>query len=246
MPNRILRDWTDSEKIKKVSVYGERFFTRLIMKADDHGCFHADASLLKANLFPFLLDEVREADISRWMAECQKAGLIVLYEFSGKKYLQIQDFRQRLDKAKAKFPSPPTSTDSITNATDSISKSNDFPVEAEADIETESETETEARGAPAGFSEQGLTNDIESDLLKNQKILEAICMAAGRDMKTALISLKKYHLHMQEKEQYPKAKAALTAGFQKWLMNENSSNGKQIGKGTAHKTSASTSGHTGL
>src|SRR5688500_18392617 len=106
MPNRVLRDWTGSDKINAVTVHAERFFTRLIMKADDYGCFYADTRLLKANLFPLLLDIVREADISRWMAECQKAGLIALYEVSGKKYLQIQDFRQRLDKARAKFPLP--------------------------------------------------------------------------------------------------------------------------------------------
>src|SRR6266567_4484867 len=104
MPNRMLRDWTDSQKVKKITVYAERFFVRLIMKVDDYGCFHADTSLLKANLFPYLLDSVREADLLRWMAECQKAGLIVLYESDSKKYLQILEFRQRLDRARSKFP----------------------------------------------------------------------------------------------------------------------------------------------
>jgi hypothetical protein len=135
MPNRILRDWTDSDKVKLIDAYTERFFTRLIMKADDYGCYYADQKLLKANLFPFLLDEVREADISRWMAACQKAGLIVLYEFNKKKYLQILEFKQRLDKARAKFPLP-TSGNPISN-------SNEFPAEAESDIEVESETEAE-------------------------------------------------------------------------------------------------------
>jgi hypothetical protein len=135
MPNRILRDWTDSDKVKLIDAYAERFFTRLIMKADDYGCYYADQKLLKANLFPFLLDEVREADISRWMAACQKAGLIVLYEFNKKKYLQILEFKQRLDKARAKFPLP-TSGNPISNSTE-------FPAEAESDIEVESETEVE-------------------------------------------------------------------------------------------------------
>lgn len=106
MPNRMLRDWTDSDTVNALSVYGERFFVRLIMKADDFGCYHADARLLKSFLFPLLPDGVREADISRWTAECEKAGLIVLYESDGKRYLQIQDFRQRLDKARNKFPLP--------------------------------------------------------------------------------------------------------------------------------------------
>lgn len=212
MPNRIIRDWTDSDKIKLIDAYAERFFTRLIMKADDYGCYFADPKLLKANLFPFLLDEVREADISRWMTACQKAGLIVLYEFNLKKYLQILDFRQRLDRAKAKFPLP-TSGNPISNT-------NDTPPEAEA----EADTETEAEAAPlkTDFSDTGLTWDIKSDLLNNKIVFEKICCAAGKNIEIGLLSLSKYHLWLQGKEQYPKSKKALYASFQLWLGNEKS------------------------
>lgn len=106
MPNRMLRDWTGSDKVNKLNVNSERFFVRLIMKVDDFGCFYADPRLLKANLFPLLLDNIRDADILRWMDECQKAGLIVVYENSSKRYLQILDFKQRLDKARNKYPLP--------------------------------------------------------------------------------------------------------------------------------------------
>jgi hypothetical protein len=106
MPNRLLRDWTDSDKVNQLSVHAERFFTRLIMKVDDYGCFFADCRLLKANLFPLLLDSIREADILRWMADCQKAGLIVLYESNKKEYLQINDFNQRLRQKTLKYPLP--------------------------------------------------------------------------------------------------------------------------------------------
>lgn len=85
--------------------------------------------------------------------------------------------------------------------------------------------------------------DIEEDLVNNQKILEQLCMAAGRDMETAKLVLKKFHLHMQEKEQYPKPRQALIAGFTKWLLNEKS-NGKDR-QGTITKQS-STTGHSGL
>lgn len=106
MPIRMLRDWTDSEKMNTLSVHAERFFVRLIMIVDDFGCYYANTSLLKAKCFPLLLDEVREADITRWMDECYQAGLIVLYESSNKKYLQIVEFNQRMDKARAKYPLP--------------------------------------------------------------------------------------------------------------------------------------------
>lgn len=137
MPNRMLRDWTMSDKVVLISVHAERFFVRLIMKADDYGCFHADVRLLKANLFPLLLDNIREADLLRWMAECQKAGLVVLYESEGKKYVRILDFRQRLDKARSKYPLP---------------TSHDFPElvnEFRAEVEVEVEVEKKSTAPPA-------------------------------------------------------------------------------------------------
>lgn len=127
MPNRMLRDWTASDKINSLSVHAERFFVRLIMKVDDFGCFHADHRLLKSFLFPLLVDGVREADISRWITECEKAGLIVLYEAETKRYLQILDFRQRLDRAKAKFPLP-LKTKPLTSV-------NEIPPEVEVEVE---------------------------------------------------------------------------------------------------------------
>lgn len=136
MPIRMLRDWTDSDKVNGLTVQAERFFVRLIMKVDDYGCFYANPALLKASCFPLLLDAVREADISRWMAECQKAGLIVLYEAGSKRYLQICDFKQRLDRAKAKFPLPPADffagTENQT-CSDFPEVVNEFPPETETE-----------------------------------------------------------------------------------------------------------------
>lgn len=145
MPNRMLRDWTDSEKINNLSVYSERFFIRLIMKADDFGCFSADTRLLKANLFPLLLDTIREADLIRWMTECQKAGLIVLYESSNKKLLQIVEFKQRLDRAKSKYALPKA----IINNPQVITRNaqevvNDYPAEQNRS-RTEIEVEVEGK-----------------------------------------------------------------------------------------------------
>lgn len=110
MPNRILRDWTDSEKVNALSVHAERFFVRLIMKVDDYGRYSANVKLLKSSLYPFLIDEVREADISRWTTECEKAGLILLYVVASKPYLQIDNFKQTLRQKTEKYP-PPESRD---------------------------------------------------------------------------------------------------------------------------------------
>jgi hypothetical protein len=105
MPNRILRDWTDSEPVNSLDVNGEVFFTRLIMKVDDYGRFGANPKLLRSVLFP-LKDGIRETDISRSLAACEKAGLIVLYSSKGKALLQIVNFKQRT-RFESKYDPPP-------------------------------------------------------------------------------------------------------------------------------------------
>jgi hypothetical protein len=105
MPNRILRDWTDSETIDQLDVHTERFFTRLIMKVDDFGRYSANHKLLKSNLFP-LRSDIRETDISRWITACEKSGLIVTYHVASKDYLQINNFKQVLRQKVEKYPAP--------------------------------------------------------------------------------------------------------------------------------------------
>lgn len=113
MPNRILRDWTDSYAVNELDAFAERFFVRLIMKVDDFGRFHADPRLLKANLFP-LLPEIRDTDISRWLAACEKAGMVRCYvDAKGRRFLEIQNFQQRMrQKTASKFPAPPVQRES--------------------------------------------------------------------------------------------------------------------------------------
>lgn len=62
--------------------------------------------------------------------------------------------------------------------------------------------------------------DAEQEILKNQIEFERICVSVGADLKNAKDSLRKYHLFLEEKEQYPKGKKAVFAGFEKWLLNE--------------------------
>ncbi len=62
--------------------------------------------------------------------------------------------------------------------------------------------------------------NAETEILKNQIQFEKICMSTGKSKTDALASLHKYHLYLEEKEQYPKGKKAIFAGFEKWLLNE--------------------------
>lgn len=106
MPNRILRDWTDSPAVNSLTDAGEKFFIRLIQKADDFGRYHGGANMLRPMLYPLQLDKVREADIQRLIAECVKAGLVRFYEAESKQVLEIIKFKQSIRAEKSKFPEP--------------------------------------------------------------------------------------------------------------------------------------------
>lgn len=136
MGMRLLRDWTDSEKIDSLSAESERFFTRLIMKADDHGCFHANPKLLKSALFP--LKEITDEEINSWLESCVEVELLIVYSCNSKPYLKINEFGQRLRTMKSKFPQP-NASDLQTNASNSRPE-----VEGEGEHEEEIENEVEA------------------------------------------------------------------------------------------------------
>lgn len=139
MANRILRDWTASEKIDLLTSSAEVFFTRLIMKADDHGCFHANPKLLKAALFP--LREVPDSHIEEWLGECSYHGIIQIYSIDGKRYLKIVDFRQRLRTMVSKFPQPADITLTIDRAplTDDSKERPELETETEVKVKATSE-----------------------------------------------------------------------------------------------------------
>lgn len=126
MPNRILRDWTDSLAIHNAGEAGENLFGRIIMKADDFGRYTSDPQLLRSLCYPHR-DDLRNADMSRRLVSIQAAGLIFCYEvtdtgtsrwldvkeLSGvcavgtKRYLLIPKFGQQKRALTSKYPDPP-------------------------------------------------------------------------------------------------------------------------------------------
>ena len=94
---------------RPVDADAERFFLRLCLRADDYGRYHANPVLLRSNLFP-LREDVRSTDIPRWLAACEKAGLLRCYSADGKAFLEIPKFEQRMRAAVSKFP-PPSAND---------------------------------------------------------------------------------------------------------------------------------------
>lgn len=104
MPNRVLKDWTASEKMDLLSPEAEVFFTRLIMKADDFGIYLGNLKLLKSALYP--LRDLKDNFVSKCVSELVEAKVAIYYEVDDKKYIKIIDFGQRLRQMKSKYPEP--------------------------------------------------------------------------------------------------------------------------------------------
>ena len=107
MPNRYLREsLKESLSLNALSFQAEVMWTRLLLTVDDWGRCEANPKILRPKLFPLRLDQVREADLQRWIAECEKAGLVRLYYSEGKAHIQMMKW----EKGRAltsKFPNPP-------------------------------------------------------------------------------------------------------------------------------------------
>ena len=107
--SRVIRKgFVDSDRVSRLeSWFTECFYHRLLLVADDFGFYDARPAYLRAQLFCTKLDKVREADVSRALLECERAGLIRFYEVDSKPYLEILRYGQRCDRTKPKWPVPP-------------------------------------------------------------------------------------------------------------------------------------------
>lgn len=100
MPIRMLRDWTDSYRFDQLTTNAEVLFTRLIMKADDFGNFHADSRIVESMCFPLGCQFPVEVALD----ELSIRGLIMIYEVESRRYLNIPNFGQRMRTHVRKFP----------------------------------------------------------------------------------------------------------------------------------------------
>lgn len=107
MPIRLLREGIlSSDRIELLDWPAEVFYRRLMSKVDDFGLFDARPSILRSSLYPLRVDRVREADIARWIAACETAGVIALYVHGGKPYGQMLDTEWQT-RSEPKQPLPP-------------------------------------------------------------------------------------------------------------------------------------------
>ena len=107
MPLRRIRDGlVTSSPFNALTWREQSFFVRLMLIADDYGCYHADPIVLRAHLYPRLLDRVSTADVASMLAACERAGLVSTYDADGQKYVLVHKFKQAIRTAR-KYPEPP-------------------------------------------------------------------------------------------------------------------------------------------
>lgn len=107
MPNRIIKESIcSSETIDQLSWFEEVFFYRLIVNCDDYGRFDARPAILKARLFP--LKSVTEKQISDALNKLSTVGIVTVYEYDGRPYLQLVtwDKHQQIRAKRSKYPTP--------------------------------------------------------------------------------------------------------------------------------------------
>ncbi len=109
MPSRIIREGIlTSERVDRLSPKAEIFYRRLMSVVDDHGRFDARPAVLIAACYPLRVGSICAADVEHMLSECaaDDTHLLLIYELAGKRYLQINDFRQQLRSKRSKYPDP--------------------------------------------------------------------------------------------------------------------------------------------
>lgn len=104
MPHRLIRDsFLDSPGINRLSDAAECVFHRLMLLVDDTGRHDARADTLSQRLYP--LDTRHTApQILSLLEECQHAGLLTIYRWEEKPFLQIMRWQRNGNTQYAKHP----------------------------------------------------------------------------------------------------------------------------------------------
>ena len=108
MPNRIIKESIcTSETLDKLSWFEEVFWYRLIVTCDDFGRMDARIPILKSRMFP-LKPGVTNKAVELALKKLSTVGLVALYEFEGRPYLQLVTWKKHQQKRanNSKYPDP--------------------------------------------------------------------------------------------------------------------------------------------
>lgn len=138
MPIRLLREGIlSSDRVDQLDFAAEVFYRRLMSKVDDFGLYDARPSVLRSSLYPLRVDRVREADIARWIAICETAGVIALYDDGGKPYLQMRDTNWKT-RSMPKWPVPPWGLESDNSCEQPLAIAPVFGVVVDVEVDKSS------------------------------------------------------------------------------------------------------------
>lgn len=225
--------WNDKE-LPNICLQAHLLWIATWNFSDDEGIFEADVQLIRSQAFPRRTD-IRTEQIEQWIGQLVKARFVIPFEYNGSGYYISRTFKthQKIDKPqKSKIPkdlidsilkcdSPP-----IRQPFDELSPNDSRTVAPVEESRVKESRVEESSSVPLNSSDGNLCYDIESHLLLNRKDFEAICMKTQKNQELVSHVLKKYHLFLIEKNDYPKTKRQLYAGLEKWILNEkNFSNG---------------------
>lgn len=106
MPARLIREGIlTSERVDQLTAEAEVFYRRLLSVVDDFGRYFANPKLLRSACYP-LKDTITAESITRWLDECVRAGLLVVYRDDNKDYLEVDRFGQQVRAKTSKYPNP--------------------------------------------------------------------------------------------------------------------------------------------
>jgi hypothetical protein len=127
---RMIRDFTRSEKMNRLSAKAESLFVRLMLRADDYGNSNGNLNIVKSECYP-LGTPCRNADINLFIEEMKNLNLITIYVADAKSYIHIFDFNQKLRYPTRRFPPCPA------EATKEKSSKKEKEVEVEREVVVE-------------------------------------------------------------------------------------------------------------
>ncbi len=141
MPNRYVREAAiQSERVNSVGWQAEVFWRRLLNRVDDFGRCKATPALLRASIFPLQLDRVRDSDISRLLAECEKSGLLYVYVVAEKPYLVLNQW----EKGRAASSAHPPPPDEVCERMQTFVYNRKHPPANAPDSDSDSNTDTDS------------------------------------------------------------------------------------------------------
>ena len=154
MPNRIIKESVcTSDTLDELSWFEEVVFYRLLVNCDDYGRMDGRAAIVKSRLFP-LKSNVTERSITEALNKLSIVGLVTMYEYDGRPYLQLVTWErhQSIRAKKSKYPSPESGVKTSASnrmqvqANAPVIQSNPNPIQSESESNTRTRENTPKEG----------------------------------------------------------------------------------------------------